>query len=243
MNVFSFVSYCGNSTHSVEMGDAGYFIRAMKRRGEAEPRLTKISRRCTLDTRTQQELLDWFGRLASWVIEAKFYSQRLVLVPIPNSDCLVENGKVPRTRRLADAVTNNLPTATVFDCLRWTHEKPPSHLGGCRDPRKLFGLLALSHVPSCTNVVLMDDVVTTGAHLQAAAAKLSSVGVKCDYAICLARTETSCLFPFTLKQTFVSNMLISCFQHSESLKSCTSCPGSWPQHHFQHPPDLNECAL
>jgi hypothetical protein len=242
MTVLSFVSYCGDPFHSAEMGDAAYFIRSVKTRGKAEPYLTRLSRRCTLDTRTHQEVLDWFGRLATWIIEVDFSLPHIVLVPLPNSDCSLENRNVPRTRRLADAIASKLATATVFDGLRWIREKRPSHRGGGRDPRTLFRNLALVHVPSCAEVGLVDDVITTGAHLQAAAAKLSSVGVKCDRAICLARTEPSCLHPFAIKQTFISEMLVSYSKRSECEERCTSSQKTYALGALQRYPHIG-CTI
>jgi hypothetical protein len=242
MNVVSFVSYCGHPLLNAEMGDAGYFIKAMKKHGKTEPHLATLSRRCTLDTRTQREGLDWFGRLAAWVIEVEFPSPHMVLVPVPNSDCSLENRNVPRTRRLADAIANKVTTATVFDCLRWIHDRRPSHLGGSREPRILSRELALIHIPLCAAVVLVDDVVTTGAHLQAAAAKLSAVGVKCDHAICLARTEVSGLHAFALKKAFVPEIFVSSSNYSGSQGAEASLPKASvdPLQCHRH---LGECTL
>jgi orotate phosphoribosyltransferase len=64
----------------------------------------------------------------------------------------------------------------------------PTHQGGTRDARKLYDeLVLIGDLPKGT-VILVDDVFTTGGHILAAAARISTAGGHCCYAICVART-------------------------------------------------------
>lgn len=46
-----------------------------------------------------------------------------------------------------------------------------------------------SKIPARETIVLIDDVVTTGAHLRASAFTLMEAGVRCNEAICVARSQ------------------------------------------------------
>ncbi len=103
----------------------------------------------------------------------------LVLVPIPSSDCRIES-----------------------------HMAPHTHEGGTRDARKLYDeLVLIGDLPERT-VILIDDVFTTGGHILAAAAKISTAGGHCCDALCVARTvwrpqESR----FSITQEMVSHVL------------------------------------
>jgi predicted amidophosphoribosyltransferase len=100
----------------------------------------------------------------------------------------VTNENVPRTVRLAGALAAHLETATVSDILRWKEVMIPSSRGGTRNPQILYENLVLTTRPPTTQVILIDDVRTTGAHLIATAAKLAEAGTPSSLAICAART-------------------------------------------------------
>ena len=168
-----------------------YLVRGFKR---LAPGKSGENRRlgccCPLGLKTQREALDWFGCLGALVLEAGKFKRPLQLVPLPNSNCTLSQSKPPSTLLLAEAIrrTARIPTE-VSDCLRWARPQIPSHHGGTRDCARLFRDLVLVRRPSGQRVVLIDDVVTTGAHLAAAAAVLQKEGCECREAVCVARTE------------------------------------------------------
>ncbi len=205
MNVISFVSYSGSSSLGQEARDAARLVRAVKRYERSE-KLTRLSRFCRLDINTPLQALEWFGKLGAFVLEKKNLPLPITLIPVPNSECSLTNDGALRTRLLAEVIAKEQIGAHVWDCLRWKRVLPPSHCGGTRDVRRLCRELVVIKTPHHSgSVVLVDDVVATGAHLRAVSYILANLGVQCDYALCLARVEHTVLLPFAIKQGWIPN--------------------------------------
>jgi hypothetical protein len=172
---------------------------------------SRINRNCTLGIRTLTQALDWFGSIAALVIEVQKLLPPIVLIPVPRSGCLVTSPKYPSIATLVQAIASRLKQKVVVcDALRWKKPQTPSHLGGSRDPQQLLRNLDLIRIPPRGTVVIVDDVLTTGAHLLASAVKLSSAGVLCTNAICVAKAErTGHSGRFSLNQTIVATADLS----------------------------------
>ncbi len=101
-----------------------------------------------------------------------------VLVPIPNSVAVVSHEAEYETIRFARAISSKtgLASISVCDALRWKTTALSSHRGGSRDPQILNENLQVVVCPEHP-VILVDDVMTTGAHMTACARKLQAVGV------------------------------------------------------------------
>ncbi len=118
----------------------------------------------------------------------------LVIVPVPDSGSTVRSGTRPKTVRLAKALCEEIGRdARVVDCLRWKKDLgSASKEGGPRDPETLFkNFASVEGLPRGCRVVLVDDVMTSGGHLQACAAKLRQAGATVLIAICGGRTTYS----------------------------------------------------
>jgi hypothetical protein len=206
VNVVWFASYPSRRSRPDEHRDAFYLIRALKHAphkacGDAY----RLNRQCRLDTKNIKQVLEWFGTLAALVIRFQYPYSPVILVPVPDSDCVPTSFQAPRTLRLAEAIALSTRTTVVIaDSLRWKHQQPPCHRGGNRDPDRLFRELELTRMPPSGTIVLIDDVMTTGAHLLASAARLRSAGFHCEDAICVARTEACGERPtFAIRQTTI----------------------------------------
>jgi hypothetical protein len=144
-----------------------------------------------LDQSNANDTLGWYAEMATAYLRGKKTPGPAVLVPIPNSSCAITNNIIPRTLSQAQALARNLNHTTVADCLRWkvAKERASGKGGGTRNPQELYGNLVLTaQVPDAPTLILIDDVNTTGGHLQAARAMLLGHNGNCNLAICAART-------------------------------------------------------
>lgn len=106
----------------------------------------------------------------------------------------VRSGTRPKTLRLARAVCERAGgDIRVVDCLRWKKDLgSASKEGGPRDPETLYKNLApIEGLRKESRVVLVDDVMTSGGHLRACAAKLRQAGATVVIALCGSRTTYS----------------------------------------------------
>lgn len=180
MNITAFVSYDPRARGSRER-EAAIFIKVIK--GEAE-----VPGSWTLDIRTAEEAISWFGETAATCLSIQHPSKPIALIPIPDSSCLYGREWQPRTFRLAEAIAHYLKNAEVHDVLRWRTSTKPSHRRGTRNPMDLFDNLVCAGGRIESLTVLVDDVVSTGSHILASAAKLASHRLICSHAFCVGRT-------------------------------------------------------
>ncbi|MFL6314728.1 MAG: hypothetical protein ACJ71W_21695 [Terriglobales bacterium] len=194
LTVISFTPYLsGNSglRRINDEWDAFKFIQALKGNiinGYAT--VPVLGHRYRLDSTNAERTLKWFGRMASTYILRKELDAPIILIPVPNSSCCTQNDEVPRTVALAEAITGEQTHTSVLDCLRWTRQmESASKEGGTRDPQELYDNLVLtSRIREKGTYVLIDDMKTTGGHLQAARFMLLEQETECDWAICGGRT-------------------------------------------------------
>ncbi len=117
-------------------------------------------------------------------------SSTAVIVPVPGSkdtseQAVREGGTYLMARALAERIG-----ASVEPCLWWRQAMPSAHHeNGSRDPAVLVPNLVHGEVPA-GKVVLLDDVITTGGHLSAAACVLRRAGARVAFAVCAARSQS-----------------------------------------------------
>jgi hypothetical protein len=104
-----------------------------------------------------------------------------ILVPVPNAPNTLTSGP-PRTYTQAQFIARQLAAgAEAIDLFRWHEARPSANsAGGTRDPGELFEALvvrpeARSQLQARRPYVLIDDVLTSGGHLQAVDAALENL--------------------------------------------------------------------
>jgi hypothetical protein len=165
------------------------FVRAVK--GRTINRYARVpvnGQRRLLEQANANDAVDWFAEMVAAKIKRR--DSPLILVPVPNSSCVAEKPElIPRTLALAEALARRWANTSVLDCLRWEADLGSASSGhGTRDPQTLYeNFVVTAEIPEAT-FALVDDVKTTGAHLQAARTVLLRHGATCEWALCAART-------------------------------------------------------
>jgi hypothetical protein len=189
LSVISFASYLTRAPWNDDDHHALKFVKAVKGKNFGGWAVVPVlGRNKELRASNADDAIDWFAELAAAEIVKLRIPGPVILVPLPNSASTVKNGNVPRTALLAERIAAKLKNTKVWDGLRWTRKMTPTHQGGTRDPQRLYDNLVLtSNTPKGT-LILIDDVLTKGGHLQAAVARLTDRKAECKLAVCAGRT-------------------------------------------------------
>ena len=187
-------------TERVErMRDSDYvtqqIVKAVKGRdpGGIQQRLILNGRTFQFGPSAPEGAVDFWTEWAASFIRANLEApdDPLVLVPVPNSCAIAEHNNQFRTLELAQRIAGRVGGNVIaLDELRWTEQMHPANQGGTRQAYELFLRLACKlKAHAATERVLIDDVLTTGGHLQAATAKLRAQGLNVPAALICGRTS------------------------------------------------------
>lgn len=197
LTVYSCVSYVPNfdGTRSQEHWAALHFAKAIKGTPLAgyATLSTPVGETIRIDRTTASFAPEWFARFACAAVPWRNFVP-CGFVPIPDAACDLAKGRPPRTYALANALASALGAdVAVVDLLRWSRPMSPAHVAdGSRDPQVLYGRLRLTKQGwplTGQKLVLVDDVVASGAHLRAAAAFLRDCLAHVQLAICGAHAS------------------------------------------------------
>ncbi|QUT05897.1 hypothetical protein KFK14_23705 [Sphingobium phenoxybenzoativorans] len=132
------------------------------------------------------------ARLMLRAIRAAGYEEGATIVPVPSgthtrpgSDFV--GGRIARVIEIRD------PNFASAPLLHFARSVPRTAAGRRRTETALrVNLRASAMIPSKRRVILLDDVMTTGAHLRAAAGFLAERGIRVDDAFVVARQAVNC---------------------------------------------------
>lgn len=132
-----------------------------------------------------------FGEWAAVVLQELVRQQqvdaeRTLLMPVPSSSC-VAFGTDAKGAGLVGAIAAASPGFTPVDGLHWRQALKKASEGGTRDAAVLQANLIVRAGPP-RQIVLVDDVATSGGHLLACARALRAQGHDVEHAICAAQT-------------------------------------------------------
>jgi hypothetical protein len=138
-----------------------------------------------------------FGMFIKYALD-ELALQTPILVPVPSKDGLIAAERFRSLDMLREAASphGNWPIAPA---LRFTEQLMPAHEGGPRGREALRPYLTVSAAPPAGEIVLVDDLITTGGSLLASYDVLVAVGRTPAAAIVCGHT--------------VSDSLLSAFGH------------------------------
>jgi predicted amidophosphoribosyltransferase len=147
------------------------------------------------DDGNRQEVVQWFGMMVADHLDVHGPEPPYTLVPVPSIHTDLAFTGVDKTMQLAVAIQRQLGChVCVQDALRFRRPLLRSRDGGSRTARAIYEQLHVIDASTTLGcVVLIDDVLVTGEHLCACAAKLLGTGKAGSVlrAICGASAENA----------------------------------------------------
>lgn len=129
-----------------------------------------------------------FGKWVAEQIPKLSTGAPIILVPVPSKDAL-PTAKDYRTLKMArEAFADTDYKNNAVDGLRWSRKVPAAHAGGARSRGILMPLLKTNADVKGKQVILVDDLLSTGGSLLASADCLKADGATVVGAIVLGKT-------------------------------------------------------
>jgi hypothetical protein len=140
-----------------------------------------------VDQESASQAVQWFGELVGRMCSGSRCD--VFFCPIPDSGCTIAANRPSKVLSLVQSALQRVDGPKLWDGLRWARQVPKAAETNIRDPQFYYDALTTTTVvPSRPEIILFDDVCTSGAHLKAAAARIREQGGSCNHAVCFART-------------------------------------------------------
>jgi predicted amidophosphoribosyltransferase len=129
-----------------------------------------------------------FGEWGANAIDTFPEKDDVYLVPVPDTDAL-SSVTTYRTLTMAEeAFKRTSYEGRILDGLRWTKKRKKGHEGGSRKRSELLALLEAKEDVKGKNIVLIDEIVTTGGNLLACQDRLVAAGATVVGAVSCGRS-------------------------------------------------------
>jgi hypothetical protein len=154
---------------------------------------------CKIVESNKDQAIKWFASWAAAKIIA-LGAQPKVLIPIPSSKTIVASPEDFRTFKIAQEIAARVPKATATSLLRFIEPRPSSREeGGSRDPEVLYSNMILTGAIPAGQIILIDDIMTSGGHFIASSWELDDHGRDAKLALACGRSlDAQIDDPFTV---------------------------------------------
>lgn len=143
-------------------------------------------RHLRLSEGNKEDSLSWFASMAAEALHPVLTAP--LIVPVPPKSAVLGSESAGRVGSVSHLLAQLLPDAQVWDGLRWIQPLRRAHEGGSRDADFLFAhLVATGPTVKAESILLLDDVLKTGAHLHAASLELDRVGMAVTHGLAAGR--------------------------------------------------------
>jgi phosphoribosylpyrophosphate synthetase len=131
-----------------------------------------------------------FGHFISSVLDSEDAPKNVLLIPVPSKDAVKTfKGAYRSLQMAAEAMKDKTFPGMVYDGLRWTKALPRAHDGGGHRSRAyLKQFLTVKGNVDGSDVVLIDDVLSTGSSILASKEVLEEAGANVLFAITCGKT-------------------------------------------------------
>jgi hypothetical protein len=170
--------------------DATHLVKGVKGLALSEAAFSHVlidGRTIRITNANKDRAIEWFAQWAAQKLEELPGSPK-ILVPIPGSATTIDSAPDFRTALIAEKIAARMRTARAFPWLRFNAARPNSRQGGSRDPEVLYRAMRLRRNIPEGEIILIDDVLTSGGHLKAASWKFADADREIRFAVCCGRT-------------------------------------------------------
>jgi hypothetical protein len=188
--------------------DGILLVKAAKRRTITNGQYSEVvidGQRVRITDANKDRAVDWFAEWGAAQI-ATLPTGPKVLVPVPSSKTTLFSDPDFVAAALSDRIARRVEHAVSFPRLRFSEPRASaSEEGGSRDPAVLYEALhQLPDIPE-GQIILVDDMFTSGGHLRAAAWRIQDQGRMVENALCFGKQcDTQLAEPFNVDPEEIS---------------------------------------
>lgn len=129
-----------------------------------------------------------FGVFINDVLISESIPDDALLVPVPSKDGINSSNTYRSLRMLQEAMSDTDTCKRILNAVQWTTELPKSHESGPQERAYWRSHMTVTGDVRSKNIVLIDDVITTGSTLLAAKEVLEHAGASVLGAVCCGKT-------------------------------------------------------